>query len=275
MSLFGKARVYLVATNHPEFATQRYPKGSTVIDPWGVVPSQGGVSVRAVGRNKPTMISLLCPSRGRPSQFTRMAESAIETATYPRSIEIICYLDADDDYHYPVLPNVTYTLQERCLLSEAWNRCYALAKGEILMHCGDDIVFRTDGWDEMVRDEFARWPDRIVLVQGDDLSPNREVLATHGFLHRRWVETVGYFVPPLFSSDWNDVWLTEIADMLDRRVRLDFITEHMHYAFAKAEHDRTYAEREERGARDGVVELFKQTLPDRKADAAELRAAMT
>lgn len=142
------------------------------------------------------------------------------------------------------------------------------------MHCGDDIVFRTPGWDTIVRQTFQRFPDRIVLVHGDDVSVNTDALATHGFLHRRWVETVGYFLPPLFSCDWNDVWLTEVADMIGRRVKIPVITEHMHYSFEKRPRDATDIEREERGREDGVAELFKKTKKNRARDALKLKEAM-
>jgi hypothetical protein len=155
-----------------------------------------------------------------------------------------------------------------------WNECYARANGNILMHCGDDIVFRTPSWDTIVRETFAQSTDKILLVHGDDMTPNTDALATHGFLHRRWVETVGYFVPPLFSSDWNDVWLTEVADMIGRRVKIPIVTEHMHYSFGKAERDANTNEREERGLRDKVVELFESTKADRIRDAAKLREVM-
>jgi len=288
--VFDRPHAYFIATNHPEFEQQRFPAGSTVVDPWGVIQDPGlDVDVHAIGRNKPVMISLLVPSRGRPEAFARMIISALETATYPRRLEVIAYVDEDDpkwgEYYvqewqtrieHRSLPRNPLRLigGDRIVLSEMWNRCYEQARGEIFMHCGDDIVFRTPGWDQMVRDEFDRWPDKIVLVQGDDMSPNREVLATHGFLHKRWVETVGYFVPPLFSSDWNDVWLTDVADQIERRVRLPFITEHMHYGFGKAEYDETYRQREERGVRDGVADLYKRTARDRKNDAEKLRAVM-
>ena len=48
--------------------------------------------------------------------------------------------------------------------------------------------------------------------------PRRKNFLTHGFLHRNWVETVGYFVPPYFSSDFNDTWLNEVADMIGRKI---------------------------------------------------------
>jgi hypothetical protein len=143
------------------------------------------------------------------------------------------------------------------------------------MHCGDDIVFRTPGWDMLVREAFASSQDKILLVHGDDCSPNTDALATHGFLHRTWVETVGYFVPPYFSSDWNDVWLTEVADQIGRRVKIPIVTEHLHYAFGKAERDQNTDEREERGRRDGVVEIFEKTAHERAADAQKLMAVMS
>lgn len=271
--------MFFVATPHEEYQRRRFPEGSVVIDPWRMIPDQPGVKVRRLGENKPALISVLVPSRGRPEMFARMAVSAFTTALFPSRLEIVCRQDFDDprldEYQHPPLSGVTYVIGPRELLSNCWNRCADIARGEIMMHCGDDIVFRTNGWDQIVRDEFARHPDRIVLVHGDDMSPNTDVLATHGFLHRRWVETVGYFVPPLFSSDWNDVWLTDVADMIGRRVKVPIVTEHMHYSFGKADRDLTHEEREERGARDDVAGLYKRTEQMRRKDAQKLRAVMS
>ena len=278
------SKVYFIATQHDEYAVDEYVEGSIIIDPWRYVPDQDGVSVRRIGENKPTMISVLVPSRSRPSEFARMAESIWETAIFRKRVEIIAYLDADDPQRgkYPALcafgdeiREIQYIEGERILLSEMWNECYKRASGEILMHCGDDIVFRTPGWDQVIRKTFSESEDKILLVHGDDCSPNTDALATHGFLHRKWIDTVGYFLPPLFSSDWNDVWLTDVADMLGRRVKVPIVTEHMHYSFGKAEYDTTHQEREQRGRDDKVVELFNRTKADRKRDAELLRAVMS
>lgn len=43
--------VFVVATNHPEFEHYTFPKGSIVVDPWGMMPDQDGVKVIRVGRN--------------------------------------------------------------------------------------------------------------------------------------------------------------------------------------------------------------------------------
>jgi hypothetical protein len=283
-------KVFFIATAHEQYRQHLFPPGSVVLDPWRMIPDQKDVTVKRIGENKPALISILVPSRGRPDAFARMYASALGNATYERRVEVVAWIDDDDDtwpsylHSYPFreqdreyveeTTRLRYVRGPRCLLSEAWNNLVPHAKGEIFMHCGDDIVFSTPGWDVMVRDAFAASEDKILLVQGDDLSPNREALATHGFLHRRWVEAVGYFLPPLFSCDWNDVWLTEVADALGRRVMLPFITEHRHYSFGRRERDTTDDEREERGRADDVVGLYKRTAKDRASDVAKLRAVM-
>lgn len=266
--------IYVIATKHAEYAEKRFRAGSIVIDPWRYIPDQEGVTVKRLGENKPELISILCPTRGRPVEFKRMVDSARGLATHARRIEIVAYHDEDDTSGYYGLNKIQWIKGPRIVLSEMWNECYRASRGEILMHCGDDIVFRTAGWDVIVREAFRDSPDKILLVHGDDMSPNTDVLATHGFLHRRWVETVGYFVPPYFSSDWNDVWLTEVADHVGRRVKVPIVTEHMHYSFGKAERDQNTAEREERGIRDGVVELYEKTHAERIADAQKLKGVM-
>lgn len=224
------------------------------------------------------MISVLCPTRGRPESVERMIESAWETAD--TDIEIILHADRDDpqlDQTAALLvefPGVRLLVDDRMLLSEYWNRCAAVAHHDVLMQCGDDIVFRTPGWDAVVLAAFERVPDRIALVYGDD-GFQHEAMATHGFLHRRWMETVGYFVPPYFASDFNDLWLTEVARALGRLVYLPHVlTEHMHPVAGKGVWDRTHQERLARHAAERVDQIWHTTAHLRARDAGKLRAVM-
>ena len=217
------------------------------------------------------MISLLCPTRNRPNNVLRLVETARLTAF--GDIEFVFYVDDDDDT-FP-LDNVSVVRGPRIVLSEMWNRCYERASGDVLMHCGDDLIFHTVGWDAEVRAAVESVPDRIVLVHGDDGAPWSASLATHSFITRRWVETVGHFVPPLFSAEYNDTWLTEVADMIDRRIYLPHVRiEHMHYSFGKSGFDRTYAELQERRRRDNVDQLYLDTINERQRWAAQLREVM-
>ena len=228
------------------------------------------------------LISILCPTRRRPDQVRELIKTALDTApTYDR-LQFVFYVDEDDPTRSEVqalqgrstslATSIVVVTGPRVVLSQMWNECYKLAEGDVLMQCGDDIRFRTPGWDEKVLVQFLAYPDRIVLVHGEDGIQGRQV-ATHGFIHRRWVQTVGYFVPPIFASDYNDMWLTEVADTIGRRVYLPKVyTEHMHPVAGKGPLDRTHQERLERHNQQDCDKLWRDTAAERRADAAKLRA---
>lgn len=218
-----------------------------------------------------TDLSILCPTRGRPANVERMVASALDTAHDPDRVEIVLYVDQDDPAAVPQLPNTRIVTGPRIVLSQCWNACYEQATGEILMHAGDDIVFRSDGWDEKVRDAFEQVPDRIVFVHGDDGSPHGGGFGTHGFLHRAWPTTVGYFVPPHFVSDYADTWLNDVANALDRRIYLpDVQTEHLHPAWGKGDWDQTHRERLARHAAEDVEGLYLSLTSERARDVVAL-----
>lgn len=221
------------------------------------------------------MISLLCPSRGRPAQLAAMWRSAACNAT-THDVELVARLDDDDPdlaaYGHTDVPALSFITGPRSLLSDCWNEAATAARGDILMHCGDDIRFRTHGWDRLIADAFPR--DGVALVHGRDGFQDA-ALGTHGFVTRRWVDTVGYFVPPLFSSDYNDTWLNDVADRIGRRVYVpEVLTEHMHPAAGKGEWDRTHRERLERHAADDPAAIYVEHEPQRERDAERLRAVM-
>jgi len=203
-------------------------------------------------------------------------DSAKETASNCNDIEMIFYID-DDDYQsiemYKTLgTNVHAIIDKRGNgnLSEMWNRCYEKASADIVMHCGDDIRFRTIGWDEKVLLAFESYEDKIALVYGID-GVRSDDLATHGFLHKNWIDTIGYFLPPYFSSDMNDYWLTDCAKGINRLVKIDIVTEHLHPLAGKHEWDETHQERLARGRRDNVRELFNKLRPKKIEDIEKLK----
>lgn len=220
------------------------------------------------------MISVLVPTRNRPDNVRRLVTSG--RATADGDLEFIFYVDDDDEVSADVVRELDCELLTgpRVVLSEMWNRCWERASHDVAMHCGDDIIFRSEHWDTRVLEAFDLVDDKIAFVHGRDGFQDAQ-LGTHGFLHRRWVEAVGYFVPPYFSSDYNDLWLTEVADALDRRVYLpDIYTEHMHPVVGKAELDQTHQDRLERHQRDGVDRIYRRSGAQRAADVAKLRVVI-
>lgn len=223
------------------------------------------------------MISLLCPTRKRPDNVKRLWESVLRTADNPEDLEFVLYID-DDDTSYDDLVldgNVKRVRGPRIVLSECWNKAYEQSSGDILFHCGDDLIFHTNRWDTTVKSTFEEYPDRIVFLYGDDGGPMTD-FGTHGFIHRNWAKAVGYFVPPYFSSDYNDTWLNDVAKLVRRHRRINIYTEHMHPAFHKAEWDITHQERMERHRNDKVDELYRSERMWKERDewAEKLRKVM-
>jgi hypothetical protein len=217
------------------------------------------------------VISILCPTRKRPKQFRRMVESARATAL--KHVEIVAYCDDDDHDGIAACAvlEVKYIVGPRIVLSDCWNQCYKLATGDILGLGNDDIIFRTTGWDRMVGNAFALISDKILLVHGSDGGRPLGGFAIHAFLHRRWVEALGYFIPPYFVSDFADCWINDLATALGRRLYLPYLTEHMHYVFGKAEKDETTLERLERHKQENPGKLYQELEPQRIADLEKLR----
>lgn len=224
------------------------------------------------------MISILLPSRKRPAALARMVKSLNEVSR--QMPEVIVYCDDDD-------PETVIASQElgikcitgpRLTFTEYWNKCFLEASGDILMMGADDIVFRTPGWDVMVEECFAEYPDRIVMVSGDDLesrlAPGYGRFSTHPLVHRRWIEALGYFSAPYFSWGSSDTWINDIAKFIDRRRFLPFVNEHMHYRENKSDIDQTYQEGIERLQRDNIAQKYGEMCFERIADAEKLMAKM-
>lgn len=225
-------------------------------------------------------VSILMPTRGRPKGVRELITSALDTAN--GEIEFIMYADCDDrtlgelrkvvDDHAPI---ARLLVGPRLILSEGWNICWRSAQADVFMHCGDDIRFRTSGWDTTVLKEFHDCPDRILLVYGED-GIQHDHVATHGFYSRRAADCVGYFMPPYFASDWNDAWWTDVYRALGRlRYLPNVYTEHMHPVAGKGPMDRTHNERLTRHAQLNVDQIYNvQTRELRELDIVKLRTWM-
>lgn len=222
------------------------------------------------------MISLLCPTRNRARELTRMVESVRETVSWGGAAEVVTYVSPDGASSEAVATSLgcRVVVGSRRPLGELWNRCAENARGELLMQVNDDVVFRTPAWDEMVEREFAACEDKILMVYGDDLGCHRAKFGPHPIVHRRWVDTVGYFVPGCFAGDYTDTWVNDVAEILGRRRFLPFIVEHMHHLFEKGVVDDTYRERQRAEATENWGARYLLMEDERRADAAKLRAVM-
>lgn len=224
------------------------------------------------------MISILLPSRGRPAQLERFLDSVEEYADKPHRVEVIVRLDEDDTAPYKL--ETLARSNVKALVGPAGagmgrmtNECFALASGHIIMLAGDDMVFRTDGFDTMVK---ALMPhDGIGLVYGNDLLQG-EGLATHPFIGRATINAWGgQVVPDEYGAEYID---THIMDTFARLARMghqrmlyvpDLITEHLHYLNGKAAKDETYTNKP-MGLRESCA-VYEALAPQREHDADAMR----
>ena len=218
------------------------------------------------------MISIMTPTRGRQQQFSRMCESARDTAML--DVQIIAFMDCDDP---SLAPGADFVVRgpRSVIHSARWDKCLTFAKGNLLFHANDDIIFRTKYWDAMIEDFFYASNDKIWMVHGDDLGPKADARdGCHPCVHRKWVETLGYFIPPYFDGEWGDTWVNDLADRIGRDMRLPFITEHMHRIFGKAEIDQTTRDYLARQERQNPARIYREREAERVADAEKLRRAI-
>lgn len=229
-------------------------------------------------------ISVCLPTRGRPDRMSEMVESIANTASGP--VQVAFAIDDDDKASIKRATQLFTTYKGRVdvrskvvkrgafLMSDLYNRAAEIATGDILMECCDSVLFHSPGWDELVEAEFAKVPDRILLVFGrDGIHDGRA--ATLPFLHRRWMEVLGRFMPPYFSCDYCDTWVWEVAKMLDRIVYVpEVFTQHRHPEAGTAPLDQTKIDGYARGERDNNGAIFQQGHAERVEEANKLRTVM-
>lgn len=181
-------------------------------------------------------------------------------ADHPRQVEVVAYIDDDDQsYDDLQLDRLIKIRGPRIILSEMWNECWKHSNGSYLGHMGDDIEFRTSGWDTIIQAAIDAYPGRIAFVYGNDRNGEsvRNEFGTHGFVHHVWAEISGYFVPPYFVSDYNDTWFNEIAEKLGVKMYLEnVVTEHMHFSLGKSPMDQNTQDRLDRHTKQKPEELY-------------------
>ena len=162
------------------------------------------------------MISILTPSRSRPELAKRMVKSALKNPGC--EVEIKFFLNHDDpmlDAYKDFLLPSQYIIGPNQSTSYSWNLMAAEAKYEILFLVGDDAQFSCDLWGNKILEAFAQYPDKIACVYPRAPSVGKSK-SPHFCIHKNWVNTVGYYLPPHFYHWYVDTWIRDIALHLNR-----------------------------------------------------------
>jgi hypothetical protein len=228
------------------------------------------------------MISLLLPTRKRPNNVKRLVDSLINTTSNINDIELYFYIDDDDNVSLELISKISNTINTKAIqgtyMSEhrtpTWymqNELVKACTGPIFFYGADDVVFRTKNWDVVINKLYNNYEDKILLAYAPDGFQGGAIpVATHGFLHKNWVDIIGYLFPPVFNVAYNDTWITEVSETIKRRTYItDMYIEHMHPAANKANWDDVYLTKRETNGNEASI--WHQLAPKRIEDANKLQ----
>ena len=163
-------------------------------------------------------LSLIIASRGRPVELLRTIAETDANIARPQDTVISVALD-DDDASNPVqVPTTRCKLvwnvsQREDSLGAKYNRAARFAPASAYVLGADDNVFKTRGWDDLIREQYAAFNASFGFVYFGRLDG---ALPTNMALPHRLIERQGF----LFPEDWPvwfyDTWVDEIAHTCGR-----------------------------------------------------------
>jgi len=130
-------------------------------------------------------------------------------------------------------------------------QCYQASSGQYVMLVNDDVVCRTTGWDALIYKTFARFPDDIALVYGNDLDQGAHV-PTFPILSRAACRGMGGICPVSYLNLHIESHIFDVFKQLkrlrhDRIVYLsELVFEHLHHTLNKSVADQTSKKRDPR-----------------------------
>ena len=182
--------------------------------------------------DNPQHISFLLPTRKRPEKLKKLLDSISATTHRKQLVDVWVYVDNDDcvtrdfsksdtvkQYDF----DITWIFGERTksqgeMDNILWNKCTANAG--IYFPLIDDYVLVTQYWDDVVRQAFNSYPDRVLLAYPEDPTSALEQV-TFPILSAEWINMIGRILTEYFPFWFDDTWLDQVAMMIQRKVKLD------------------------------------------------------
>lgn len=180
--------------------------------------------------------------------MNRLFASIVETTSTLDQVEVVLYVDEDDTSSCDLDSTdfrVTRIVGPALTMGGYNSACFEKARGDVLILANDDMVIRTQGWDDRIRAMNAEYEDRIYLCYANDLF-KKSRFCTFPIMSRRTCELLVDPYPAAYRRAFIDVHLFDIFKRLQHagfdRIRYyeDLVFEHLHYRAGKAPDDDTY-----------------------------------
>jgi hypothetical protein len=200
------------------------------------------------------------------------------------------YIDSDDprikaynEYSEKQNKNCTYIIEKPQSVSKSWNvlahasMTLSEEPADILIMGNDDMVYRTQDWDQLLIEETRKYPDQIYCMWFEDLI-NGQNHCAFPIVSRKWYETLGYFTPGIFNFGYNDTWIFDVAKRIGRHHFIpNVVNEHLHFTTGKSSADDT-THRNRTQAVGNLYDkdklIFEQSVDQREQAAEKLRSVM-
>lgn len=189
---------------------------------------------------------VMVPTRGRREQCERLLKSFTETAQ--ESTELLFIMDGDDESTYAGMDwgkASTAVISPRYSLTGKLNRTAAEWVDEFtaLMFVGDDHVFRTPGWDEIMLDQLMEMGGSGMVYPND---MRRVDVPEIIMISSDVVKVMDYFALPSVKHYYIDNAWAELGKRSGLiRYCPGAVVEHLHYSVCKdTAVDATYTEAE-------------------------------
>lgn len=147
------------------------------------------------------MLTVFCPSRGRPEEAQALLDSFLATKT--TDARLVFLVDRDDPSRYPGEVLVGAPTGDP---TGPLNVATEVSSADVGF-CGDDTRFLTPGWDGLV---VAQLRDGPAIVWGMDGTSQKPWPSTC-FISSGIVKALGYMVPPTLRRGYFDVFWIQLA----------------------------------------------------------------
>jgi hypothetical protein len=181
----------------------------------------------------PGEICLIMATRGRPEMLAEVF-AALKTHTAQKEkVSLWLYVDEDDAFtrkaiddgrlsdagvqlHWHIGAQTSGLGEMQQILWQVSGRT-----AEIYMVLGDDICFDTPGWDNILREVSAKFPDGIFLASPHD--PMTADTCTYPVFGWRWLDTLQQLFCGHFPFWYDDRWVHQIGEMAGRYAWLPIV----------------------------------------------------
>ena len=152
-------------------------------------------------------LSILIPSK-RPQGLENFINSLKRTTKNYDKLELVILLDGVAGLDFSGNSKIIHFPPGQ-IISRLLEECYDYSMGDWILIANDDVIMETQGWDEILEREIAKYPDQIALFWPDD-NMLKEKLCCFPIFSRKALEIAQDFWPMPYRRYKIDDTLMEI-----------------------------------------------------------------